>query len=55
MVSEGHTPESVAERVVDAIRAKEFWILTHADWVDVLRRRVEGMEDGRRLVMGFGG
>jgi NAD(P)-dependent dehydrogenase (short-subunit alcohol dehydrogenase family) len=55
MVSEGHTPESVAERVVDAIRAKEFWILTHPDWVDVLRRRVEGMEDGRQLVMGFGG
>jgi NAD(P)-dependent dehydrogenase (short-subunit alcohol dehydrogenase family) len=55
LVGDGHTPESVAERVVDAIRAKEFWILTHADWVGVLRRRVEGMEDGRQLVMGFGG
>jgi NAD(P)-dependent dehydrogenase (short-subunit alcohol dehydrogenase family) len=55
LVQDGHTPESVAARVVDAIRAKEFWILTHADWVGVLRRRVEGMEDGRQLVMGFGG
>jgi hypothetical protein len=55
IVEEGHSPESVAERVVHAIRAQEFWILTHADWIDVLRKRVEGMEDGRKLVMGFGG
>jgi NAD(P)-dependent dehydrogenase (short-subunit alcohol dehydrogenase family) len=55
IVEEGHSPESVAERVVHAIREKEFWILTHADWIDVLRKRVEGMEDGHKLVMGFGG
>jgi NAD(P)-dependent dehydrogenase (short-subunit alcohol dehydrogenase family) len=55
IVSKGQTPESVAERIVHAIRAKEFWILTHPDWIEVLRKRVEGMEDGRRLVSGFGG
>ena len=55
IVGEGHSPESVAERVLDAIRDQEFWILTHPDWIDVLRKRVEGMEDGRRLVPGFGG
>jgi NAD(P)-dependent dehydrogenase (short-subunit alcohol dehydrogenase family) len=55
IVADGHTPESVAEKVFNAIRSKEFWILTHPDWVDVLRKRVEGMEDGRQLVMGFGG
>ncbi len=55
IAGEGHSLESVAERVVHAIRAKEFWIFTHADWIDVLRKRVEGMEDGRKLVMGFGG
>lgn len=55
IVGQGHSTESVAERVVEAIRAKEFWILTHTDWIDVLRRRVEAMEDGRRLVSGFGG
>jgi NAD(P)-dependent dehydrogenase (short-subunit alcohol dehydrogenase family) len=55
IVNDGHTPESVAERVVDAIRAKEFWILTHTEWIDVLRDRVNGMSDGRRLVVGFGG
>ena len=55
IVGEGLSPEIVAEQVVHAIRAREFWILTHADWIDVLRKRVEGMEDGRKLVMGFGG
>ncbi|HIF92792.1 MAG TPA: SDR family NAD(P)-dependent oxidoreductase [Myxococcales bacterium] len=55
IVEQGHSPESVAERIVEAIRAREFWILTHPDWIDVLRKRVEGMEDGRRLVTGFGG
>jgi NAD(P)-dependent dehydrogenase (short-subunit alcohol dehydrogenase family) len=55
IVRKGHTSESVAERIVDAIRAQEFWILTHTDWIDVLRKRVEGMEDGRQLVSGFGG
>jgi NAD(P)-dependent dehydrogenase (short-subunit alcohol dehydrogenase family) len=55
IVGDGQSPESVAERIVHAIRAKEFWILTHPDWIDVLRKRVEGMEDGRELVTGFGG
>jgi NAD(P)-dependent dehydrogenase (short-subunit alcohol dehydrogenase family) len=55
IIGKGLTPESVAEQVVSAIREQEFWILTHPDWVDVLRKRVEGMEDGHRLVSGFGG
>jgi NAD(P)-dependent dehydrogenase (short-subunit alcohol dehydrogenase family) len=55
IVNSGHAPESVAEKIVEAIRAKEFWILTHPDWIDVLRKRVEGMKDGGRLVSGFGG
>jgi len=55
VVGAGHSPESVAELIVDAIRTKKFWILTHAKWIDVLRKRVEGMENGRELVNGFGG
>ena len=55
IVNEGHSPDSVAERIVEAIRAREFWILTHPDWIDVLRKRVEGMANGRKLVTGFGG
>ncbi len=55
VVSRGHSPDSVADLVLRAIREQEFWILTHPKWIEVLRGRVEGMEDGRRLVTGFGG
>lgn len=55
VVGRGHSPESVAERIVYAIREQEFWILTHPEWIDVLRQRVKGMEKGRKLVTGFGG
>lgn len=55
VVGQGHSPESVAELVLAGIRDQSFWILTHPEWIDVLRRRVEGMKDGRRLVTGFGG
>jgi len=55
IVAEGHTAESVAEQILEAIRGQQFWILTHSDWVDVLRKRVEGIADGGKLVAGFGG
>ena len=45
----------ILERDGAAIREQQFWILTHPKWIEVLRRRVEGMEDGRQLVSGFGG
>ena len=54
MHGDGADP-SVADQVVHAIRAREFWIVTHTDWIDVLRKRVEGIEDGCKLVTGFGG
>lgn len=34
-------PEQVAERVVAAIRARRFWVLTHPDWKERVRTRVE--------------
>jgi NAD(P)-dependent dehydrogenase (short-subunit alcohol dehydrogenase family) len=55
VVGQGHSPESVAGLIVAGIRERQFWILPHPDWIDVLRRRVEGMEGGRQLVTGFGG
>jgi NAD(P)-dependent dehydrogenase (short-subunit alcohol dehydrogenase family) len=55
IVKAGHSPESVADLVLAAIRDQDFWILTHTDWIDVLRKRVEGMGEGRQLVSGFGG
>lgn len=39
----GLAPDAVAGMVVDAIRTSRFWILTHPEWTDVLRRRTEAM------------
>ncbi|HEX9994653.1 MAG TPA: SDR family NAD(P)-dependent oxidoreductase [Acidimicrobiales bacterium] len=39
----GIDPAGVAGMVVDAVRANRFWVLTHPEWADVLRRRVEAM------------
>ncbi|MGH0031167.1 MAG: SDR family NAD(P)-dependent oxidoreductase [Myxococcota bacterium] len=41
MVAGGLDPADVAGMVVDAIRAKKFWILTHPEWKDIVRRRVD--------------
>jgi hypothetical protein len=54
-VARGHNPESVAGQVVSAIREQEFWILTHPKWIEVLRQRIDDMEDECHLVTGFGG
>jgi NAD(P)-dependent dehydrogenase (short-subunit alcohol dehydrogenase family) len=39
----GVAPEAVAGMVADAVRANRFWILTHPEWADVMRRRTEAM------------
>jgi NAD(P)-dependent dehydrogenase (short-subunit alcohol dehydrogenase family) len=39
----GQTPAQVAERVLQAIRGGEFWIITHDDLLPVVRDRVDGM------------
>ena len=39
----GKEPAAVADLVVDAVRTNRFWILTHPEWADVLRSRVEAM------------
>lgn len=39
----GVAPEAVAGLVVDGIRTNRFWILTHPEFADVLRRRTEAM------------
>lgn len=55
LIAKGKKPEEVAAMIVDAIRENRFWIVTHPDWIDVLRERIEGMVDGGRLGSGFGG
>ena len=54
IVDVGMSPDAVAELVVAAIRADDFWIITHPDWKAVMRERAEGMVDNQ-LVTRFGG
>jgi NAD(P)-dependent dehydrogenase (short-subunit alcohol dehydrogenase family) len=39
----GQTPAHVAERVLQAVRNGEFWIITHDDLLPTVRERVTGM------------
>jgi NAD(P)-dependent dehydrogenase (short-subunit alcohol dehydrogenase family) len=39
----GQSPEQVAQRVLQAIRNQEFWIITHDDLLPTVRDRVTGM------------
>jgi hypothetical protein len=48
-------PDTVADLVVRAIREQRFWILTHPEWKNVLRNRVEALATDDRLAGGFGG
>ena len=41
MLAGGMDPAEVAGLVIRAIRENRFWILTHPEWKDILRRRVE--------------
>jgi NAD(P)-dependent dehydrogenase (short-subunit alcohol dehydrogenase family) len=43
MVETGVSPESIADKVFEAIRAEQFWILTHPEMDAAIRARVEGM------------
>src|SRR2546423_5204730 len=47
-LEQGMAPEVVADKVLDAIRAGRFWILTHDDegdmWVDAVNRRLRAIE-----------
>jgi NAD(P)-dependent dehydrogenase (short-subunit alcohol dehydrogenase family) len=43
MLPQGLDPAEVAGMVVDAIRAKRFWILTHPEWKQILGRRLEAL------------
>jgi NAD(P)-dependent dehydrogenase (short-subunit alcohol dehydrogenase family) len=45
----GMAPEVVAAKVFDAVRAEQFWVLTHDDeadfWVDAVNRRLRSIEN----------
>jgi NAD(P)-dependent dehydrogenase (short-subunit alcohol dehydrogenase family) len=43
MVESGVSPESIADKVFEAIQEQQFWILTHPEMDAAIRARVEGM------------
>ena len=55
LLARGLDPAVVADMVVDAIRTKRFWIITHPGWYDVLAERVARMRGDGGLVDRFGG
>ncbi len=54
IVDAGMSPADVAEQVLAAIGANDFWIITHPEWKTVMRERAEGMMHNQ-LVARFGG
>ena len=55
LATRGLDPAVVAGMVVDAIRAQQFWVLTHPDWHRVLRERIDALTGDGSLSSGFGG
>jgi hypothetical protein len=43
LVEHGVAPESIADKVFEAIKADQFWILTHPEMDIAIRLRVDGM------------
>jgi len=46
MIASGLDPASVADQVLDAIRARRFYILTHPEWNSMIAARLQRIVDG---------
>ncbi len=55
LAQQGKDPAEVAGMIVNAILKDEFWILTHDEWKNVLRDRVDAIAKDNSLYRGFGG
>lgn len=53
VVAKGLDPSDVAGMVVDAVRERRFWILTHPEWKQIVRRRVEALVESDALPRRF--
>ncbi len=51
LVETGVSPESIADKVFEAIREQQFWILTHPEMDASIRARVDGMLARRNPVV----
>jgi NAD(P)-dependent dehydrogenase (short-subunit alcohol dehydrogenase family) len=47
LLAAGLSPDEVARRVLEAIRADRFWILPHADWARFAQMRAQDIVEGR--------
>lgn len=54
-VAEGLQPAAVADMVLDAIRTRRFYILTHPEWQSMVRDRVDRMLSGEDPSMALPG
>jgi NAD(P)-dependent dehydrogenase (short-subunit alcohol dehydrogenase family) len=50
LIEQGVPPESIADKVFDAVKEEKFWILTHPEFDAAIRERVDGMLEGRSPV-----
>lgn len=48
----GMDPSDVAAEVVDAVRTGRFYVLTHREWAEVVRRRAAAIADGTAPLAG---
>jgi hypothetical protein len=46
MIDGGIDPDTVADRVVEAVKAKQFWIITHDDTPGAVTLRTRSILDG---------
>jgi hypothetical protein len=53
ILENGLAPADVAAQVVDAVRHDRFYILTHPDWKDAIRTRMEDILEERHPTPGF--
>ncbi len=51
-LEKGMDPDEVGRLVLEAIRANEFWILTHPRWTKAMQNQIDAMNDNRSLTNG---
>jgi short-subunit dehydrogenase len=47
LIAQGVSPDAIADRTVRAVRADEFYVLTHPEMASAVRRRTEEILAGR--------
>ena len=49
ILEKGTDPDAVGRMVLDAIKANEFWILTHPHWTKAIQKQLDAMNSDRSL------